>query len=97
MTYRNTKLLKLAKDCPHCMSCGKDNDGTIVAAHSDQQADGKGMGHKAHDYRIAYLCFDCHQDIHASKSRIYTQEMFNAAHRRTIGWLFDSGHIEVKA
>lgn len=34
-------------------------DGTIVGAHSNQLAHGKGKGHKAHDI-VAYLCHRCH-------------------------------------
>ncbi len=59
--YRNRKLLDLVRESP-CQICGAQ-DGTVVAAHSNQQKDGKGMGLKAHDYRIAALCFSCHANI----------------------------------
>ena len=65
MTYKNKKLLELARQIP-CTLCGKE-DGTIVAAHSNQQKDGKGTGIKSADYRIASLCYGCHlfsEEIH---------------------------------
>ena len=67
----------------------------MVAAHSNQQRDGKGMGIKAHDYRIAALCYTCHADIDQGKT-LSKQEKFNKwdeAHRGTIGWLFERGHL----
>ncbi len=46
MTYRNRNLLKWV-----CMNCGRGNiGGNIVAAHSNQLEDGKGMGTKANDF-----------------------------------------------
>ena len=69
----------------------------MVAAHSNQQRDGKGMGIKSHDYRIAALCFTCHADIDQGK-RLNKEErkaVWDEAHRRTIGWLFDRGHLIV--
>lgn len=91
--YRNKKLLELVRESP-CQICGAQN-GTVVAAHSNQQRDGKGMGIKAHDYRIAALCYTCHADIDQGKT-LRKQQKFEAwdeAHRRTIGWLFETGHI----
>jgi hypothetical protein len=67
----------------------------VVAAHSNQQRDGKGMGIKAHDYRIAALCYNCHTDIDQGQ-RLNKEErkaVWDEAHRRTIGWLFDRGHL----
>ena len=94
--YRSPKLLKLAKDAP-CMNCGIMDD-TIVAAHSNQLRDAKGVGIKSHDYRISYLCSMCHARIDNGKelSREERIELWENAHRRTIGYLFTSGHLEVK-
>jgi len=96
MNYRNPKLLKLAKDAP-CMNCGIMDD-TIVAAHSNQLRDGKGTGIKSDDHRISYLCSMCHARIDNGKelSREERIELWENAHRRTIGYLFTSGHLEVK-
>ena len=91
--YRNKKLLEAVRESP-CQICGAQ-DGTVVAAHSNQQRDGKGMGLKAHDYRIAALCFTCHADIDQGKT-LNKQQKFEAwdnAHRNTIGWLFERGYL----
>ena len=96
MNYRNKKLLEIVRESP-CQCCGR-KDGTIVAAHSNQQRDGKGTSIKAHDYRIAALCYRCHHELDAGikLTKEQRQEMFEDAHRRTIGWLFDNEHLEVK-
>jgi len=47
-TYRNRKLLDMIRESPECMHCGRYNDGTVVAAHSNQLRDGKGKSIKAH-------------------------------------------------
>ena len=61
MNYRNKKLLELVREFP-CAMCGRE-DGTVCASHSNQQRDGKGTGIKANDYRIASLCYACHDMI----------------------------------
>lgn len=96
MIYRNRKLLDLLRQSP-CQECGRE-DGTVVAAHSNQLRDGKGRGIKAHDYRVASLCFSCHAELDqgAKLSKAERVEMFEEAHRATIGWLFDNNHLEVK-
>ena len=96
VNYRNPKLLKLADGSP-CMMCSIQ-DGTVVAAHSNQLRDGKGTSIKAHDYRIAFLCHQCHHMIDNDKmldkhDRIAAWE---EAHRKTIGWLFTNNHLGVK-
>ena len=95
MNYRNKKLLEIVRGSP-CQCCGK-KDGTVVAAHSNQQRDGKGTSIKAHDYRIAALCYRCHHELDAGikLTKEQRQEMFEDAHRRTIGWLFDNEHIQI--
>lgn len=94
--YRNVKLLQAVRDAP-CMACGIQ-DGTVVAAHSNQLRDGKGRGIKAHDYRIAAMCYRCHYILDQGKdlSKVERVEMWNEAHRKTIGWLFDEGYLLVK-
>ena len=100
MIYRNPTLLALAQEFSHCMGCGVPNDGSVVMAHSNQSRDGKGMGLKAHDYRVAALCNWCHAIVDGriheshwpSKSRI---ELWEIGHRATIGCLFDHGYISV--
>ncbi len=64
----------------------------MVAAHSNQLRDGKGKGIKAHDYRIAALCFRCHSELDQGKDLTKQERlnMWEEAHRKTIGWLFDN-------
>jgi len=93
--YRNKKLLEIVREAP-CMQCGA-KDGTVVAAHSNQLRDGKGKGIKAHDYRIAALCFQCHYELDQG-SKLDKQErrdIWDEAHRATIGWLFDNAHLQL--
>ena len=95
MTYRNEKLLKVVREAP-CQQCGIQN-GTVVAAHSNQMRDGKGRSLKASDYRIAALCHYCHYEIDQG-SKLSREERLNIwedAHRKTIGWLFDNGYLTV--
>ena len=94
--YRNKKLLEIVRESP-CQHCGIQ-DGTIVAAHSNQLRDGKGRGLKSSDARIAALCYRCHSDLDQGKSLSKDQrvEMWESAHRATIGWLFENEHIEIK-
>jgi hypothetical protein len=94
--YRNKKLLEYARKLP-CQHCGID-DGTIVAAHSNQLRDGKGRGLKASDYRIASLCYTCHTEIDQGKRLNKSEriQMFEDAHRSTIGEFFERGYLDVK-
>jgi hypothetical protein len=96
LIYRNKKLLELVRQSP-CQTCGTE-DGTVVAAHSNQLRDGKGRGLKAHDYRIAALCFRCHAELDqgTKMSKVERVESWEEAHRRTIGWLFENGHLDLK-
>jgi len=93
--YRNKKLLELARLLP-CQICGIE-DGTVVAAHSNQLRDGKGRGLKSSDFRIASLCFRCHAEADTSStlSKIARIEMWEQAHRATIGELFERGLVGV--
>jgi hypothetical protein len=95
MMYRNRKLLDVARELP-CQHCGV-SDGTVVAAHSNQLRDGKGRGLKAHDYRIASLCFTCHAELDqgSKMSKQERIEMWEEAHRKTIGLLFERELIAV--
>jgi hypothetical protein len=95
MMYRNRKLLDIARELP-CQHCGV-SDGTVVAAHSNQLRDGKGRGLKAHDYRIASLCFTCHAELDqgSKMSKQERVEMWEEAHRKTIGLLFERELIAV--
>lgn len=65
MSYRNKKLLNLARD-QACVMCGA-MDGTIVSAHSNLMEHGKGKGLKAHDFAVAWLCYRCHTNLDQGK------------------------------
>jgi len=95
MIYRNKTLLEIVRDIP-CQHC-EILDGTVVAAHSNQLRDGKGRGIKSHDYRIAALCYACHMELDQGKnlSKQERVEMWEEAHRKTIGLLFDNGKLQV--
>jgi hypothetical protein len=95
--YRNKKLLEIARLLP-CQICGIE-DGTVVAAHSNQLRDGKGRGLKSSDFRIASLCFRCHAEADTSStlSKVARIEMWEQAHRATIGELFERGLVVVKS
>ena len=95
--YRNKKLLEIARLLP-CQHCGIE-DGTVVAAHSNQLRDGKGLGLKASDFRIASLCFRCHAEADTSSTltKVARIEMWEQAHRATIGELFEQGLVVVNS
>jgi hypothetical protein len=78
--------------------CGRFNDGTVVAAHSNQLRDGKGKSIKAHDYRTAALCYSCHMELDQGKrwSKVERRELWEEAHRQTMGWLIETGRLVLK-
>ena len=102
-TYRNPSLLALARHAPHCMNpgCRANQEGQVVAAHSNSLAHGKGMGHKAHDIP-AYLCDRCHHLVDGRPEggpllpKAVREAMFLSALYETILWLLQSGHLQVK-
>ena len=96
MIYRSKKLLELVRQSP-CQTCG-NQDGTVVAAHSNQLRDGKGRGIKAHDYRIAALCYSCHMELDQGKSldKAERVEIWEEAHRKTIAWLFENNYLDLR-
>lgn len=88
--YRNPKILKAAQHAP-CMVCG--STGTTVAAHSNQSRHGKGMGMKAHDCFVAFLCVKHHSIVDGSighLTREESREMWSFAHDKTILFLFEN-------
>lgn len=95
--WRSRKLLDAAREAPVCFGCGMPNTGTVVMAHSNQSRDGKGASIKAHDYRVAALCYSCHSRLDQGKdmSRQDRVEFWDQAHRETIGWLIESGVLVV--
>jgi len=94
--YRNQKLLEIVRNSP-CQNCGSQN-GTVCAAHSNQLRDGKGRSLKAHDFRVAALCFCCHSNLDQGyqMDKKERRELWEEAHRKTIAWLFENDHLVVK-
>lgn len=95
MTYRNRKLLDLARD-QACVMC-HTQDGTIVAAHSNLIEHGKGMGTKAHDGMMAWLCYRCHSELDqgTERSKDERREYTLTAICRTYKAMWDQQLIEV--
>lgn len=93
--YRNRKLLDLARDRA-CVMCNAQ-DGTIVAAHSNLMEHGKGMGAKAHDGMMAWLCNCCHSELDQGTrlSKSERREYILTAICRTYKEMWDQQLIEV--
>jgi hypothetical protein len=93
--YRNKKLLEIVRESP-CQNCGIE-DGTVVAAHSNQQRDGKGTGIKASDAMICALCYKCHANLDSGSkmTREERLELFEHAHRQTMKWLIENEYLVV--
>ncbi len=91
---RSRKILQAARTEP-CQFCFKQ-DGTTVAAHSNQQMHGKGMGIKASDEFVAFLCYSCHTAIDQGRalSKSDRRQMWQIAHERTRQILIDRGLLE---
>jgi len=92
--YRNKRILDGARGAP-CMHCTIE-DGTIVAAHSNQYRDGRGMHLRSHDFRVAYLCGVCHDhvDKEGRVTKAERTEVWEAAHRATIEYMFLKGIVK---
>jgi hypothetical protein len=70
-------------------------EGRTQVAHSNQLQDGKGRGIKSYPWRVAALCVECHTELDQGKnlSKVERREMWEVAHRRTIGELFARGLV----
>lgn len=96
MTYRNRKLLDLAREVPECFHCRAPNHGQVIAAHANTQVMGKGTGHKAADIP-AYLCHACHTSYDGqSKGAIQhnDHQAWAWAAVRSLRWVLEN-HPEV--
>ena len=96
--YRNQKILAHAKgqECqirlPGCLH----NTETTVAAHIHAYEFGHGMGVKADDYAVAFVCSKCHLILDGAHNFDvdWLEGMFHKANTRTIGILFRDGIIK---
>lgn len=79
------------------MNCGAE-DGTVVAAHSNQQKHGKGMSIKAHDCFVAFLCAKCHHEIDQGSrlSKDERQDLWQKSFEKTLLHLWQTDRITVK-
>lgn len=83
------KLLDMARDYP-CAHCNAQ-DGTVVAAHCNELALGRGHSHKTPDYLVAYLCHRCHDHVDGRAGGLTREEkhaMWNRAYVQTVAWWF---------
>lgn len=94
---RTQKLLDAAKDYP-CANCRTQNN-TIVAAHNNELALGRGHSHKTPDYMVAYLCHACHDAVDGRAGGLQLHEkraIWNRAYVVTVSWWFRDGLVTIK-
>ena len=86
------KRLYAAVATLNCQICGRSG---VQVSHSNQLRDGKGRSIKAFPWRVAALCPACHDEIDSGKSLTKEQrrDIWDEAHRATIGELFERGLI----
>jgi hypothetical protein len=91
LNYRDKQLLRAAQG-NQCQWCFR-HDGTVVAAHANQLRYGKGMGIKAHDWAVAFLCHSCHGELDQGSwmSRDQRRLLWDTAHQRTRNILREMG------
>lgn len=95
---RLQKLIRAARLYP-CTLCGKDQRYTCAAHCNDATV--KGIGKKAPDSAIAYLCMDpggCHDQVDGRSGgldKATKRAMWNEAHRRTVALWFRDGLVVV--
>lgn len=90
------KLLDAAQHYP-CAHCNRQ-DGTIVAAHCNELALGRGFAHKTPSYLVAYLCSVCHDVVDGRTGGLQLEQkrtMWNRAYVVTMSWLWRDGRIQV--
>jgi hypothetical protein len=90
------RLLDAARNYP-CAHCNA-NDGTIVAAHCNELALGRGFAHKTPDYLVAYLCSVCHDVVDGRRGGLKIEEkrvLWNRAYVVTVSWWFKDGLVKV--
>lgn len=94
---KGKKLLDAARHYP-CAHC-KRQDGTIVAAHCNELALGRGFAHKTPDYLVAFLCSGCHDQVDGRAGGLKIEEkrqMWNRAYVQTMAWLFRDGRVTIQ-
>ena len=81
--------------CLPCQFPGCPGCPDVQVSHSNQSRDGRGMGMKAYPWRIAAIGAKHHVEIDSGKNLTREEriELWEAAHRSTIGLLFERGHV----
>jgi len=90
------KLLEMARHFP-CAHCNRQ-DGTVVAAHCNELALGRGFAHKTPSYLVAYLCHECHDACDGRRFGLSREEkhaMWCRAYAQTVKWWFEKGLVVV--
>lgn len=96
-TPAKLQKLKDAAATYRCANCNRD-DGTVVAAHCNELALGRGFAHKTPDYLIAYLCMECHDAVDGRRAglpKAEKREIWNRAYVVTVSWWFRDGLVKV--
>lgn len=94
---RTQKLLDAARHYP-CANCNRQ-DGTIVAAHCNELALGRGFAHKTPDYLVAYLCHECHDHHEGRRGNLTREErqaLWNRAYVVTAMWWFRDELVRIR-
>lgn len=95
MTLRSRKLLDLAREAPCFLELGPCF-GQVVACHSDQLADGRGVGHKSADCLAVPGCVDCHAKFtRAHLGRGQYEVVHTKALKRFIVWQWENDKVKV--
>lgn len=91
MTHRSRKLLDVAHTAPCMLQIAEQCFGDVVACHSDQLEDGRGVGHKSHDCLAVPGCVACHALFtRANLGRDEYARVHAAALKRYLVWAFDN-------
>jgi hypothetical protein len=93
---RLQKLKDAARNYP-CAHCNR-SDGTIVPAHCNELALGRGIGFKTQDFLIAYLCHECHDNHEGRRGNLTREErraLWCRAYTVTVAWWFKDGLVKV--
>lgn len=93
--WRSGAYLGAVRKLPCCFP-GCNRPAPSQPCHSNQIRDGKGMGIKAHDFRVAAGCDEHHR--WNDQAPIATSfDQWEQAYRKTIGLLFLAGLITVRS
>lgn len=99
--YENRALLDLCHGAPCLLNfpgCtgGTNPNSPSVPCHSNQQQDGRGVGHKTHDHATAPGCPSCSFQLdYGPYTREQKVEVFERARKAWWGYMWEAGLIAV--